>query len=187
VVLMKRNGFSVVCRIVVMSLVPAALIFGGCASDSAGVAAYKRGEFTAALKEFRADRTPEGDFALGLMYYKGEGVQRDHKEAAYYFRRSAEQGHAAAQYNMGLLRLSGGGIRKDHREAARWFYLSAEQDYSRAQYNLGLMYARGDGVARDRRKAVRWLAKSARQGNGEALEKLKVLLADGALKKDALN
>jgi len=184
---MKRKGFSPVRRVLVMSLVPAALLFGGCAANSSGVAAYKRGEYSTALKEFRADRTPEGDFALGLMYYKGKGVQRDHKEAAYYFRRSAEQGHAAAQYNMGLLHLSGRGIRKDHREAARWFYLSAEQDYPRAQYNLGLMYARGDGVARDRRMAVRWLARSARQGNEQALEKLKVLLAGGAWKKDAVN
>jgi len=178
-VLMKKPVFSWGCRGLVMSLFPAALILGGCAAESAGVAAYKRGEYSTALKELRDDRTPEGDFALGLMYYKGEGVKRDHKEAASLFREAAEQGHAGAQYNMGLMRLNGRGIGKDLRKAARWFYLSAEQEYARAQYNLGLMYARGDGVERDHRKAVRWLARSARQGNGQALEKLKVLLADG--------
>jgi hypothetical protein len=170
-----------------LAFFPVAALLGGCASDSSGVAAYKKGDYTTALNECRADRTPEGDFALGLMYYKGEGVKCDRFAAVYYFRRSAEQGHAGAQYNLGLMRLHGTGVSKDLRKAARWFYLSAEQKNARAQYNLGLMYARGDGVRRDRSKAVRWLARSAQQGNGQALEKLKVLLADGSWKKTAVN
>lgn len=166
-----------------MSFLLLALTIGGCASDSSGVAAYKKGEYSTALKEFRADPSPEGDFALGLMYYKGKGVERNPKEAATYFRRSAEQGHAGAQYNIGLMRLNGRWVKKDLRKAAHWFYLSAKQENARAQYNLGLMYARGDGVVKDRRKAVHWLARSARQGNDEALTKLKVLLADETWKK----
>ncbi len=185
-VFMKKIFTSIVCR-GLFFVIPAALMIGGCASDSSGVAAYKKGEYSTALKEFRADPSPEGNFALGLMYYKGEGVKRDPKEAASYFRRSAEQGHAGAQYNIGLMRLNGRWIKKDLRKAAHWFYLSAEQDYARAQYNLGLMYARGDGVVKDRRKAVRWLARSAQQGNEDALAKLKVLLADGSWKKVVVN
>jgi uncharacterized protein len=168
-------------------VIPAALMIVGCASDSSGVAAYKKGEYSTALKKLRAERTPEGNFALGLMYYKGKGVERDPKEAACYFRRSAEQGHAGAQYNLGLMRLDGRWIKKDLSKAAHWFYLSAEQENAYAQYNLGLMYARGDGVAKDRRMAVRWLARSAQQGNEEALAKLKVLLADGSWKKVVVN
>lgn len=52
----------------VLSLCSAVVILGGCVSDSSGLVAYKRGEYSAALKKFRADRTPEGNFALGLMY-----------------------------------------------------------------------------------------------------------------------
>jgi uncharacterized protein len=186
-VLMRIVYIPTLCRGLAMSFLLAPLCLGGCVSDSSGVAAYKRGEYSTALKEFDANQSPEGDFALGLMFYKGKGVKCDYKEAASYFRRSAEQGHAGAQYNMGLMRLNGRGIRKDLRKAANWFYLSAEQDNARAQYNLGLMYARGDGVKKDRRMAARWLAISARQGNGQALEKLKVLLAGGSWKKVTLN
>ena len=184
---MNKTMISMICRGFASAFLPAVLILGGCASDSSGVAAYKKGEYSTALKELRVDRSSEGDFALGLMYYKGAGVKRDPKEAVAYFRRSAVQGHAGAQYNMGLMRLCGKGVKKDLRKAAHWFYLSAEQDNARAQYNLGLMYARGDGVAKDRRKAVRWLARSAQQGNGQAIKKLKVLLADGSWKKAAVN
>jgi hypothetical protein len=184
---MKKYVLSIGYRGLVLSLFSAVVILGGCVSDSSGLAAYKRGEYSTALMKFRADRTPEGNFALGLMHYKGEGVTRDHEEAATFFMLSAEQGHAGAQYNMGLMHLFGHGVKKDLRKAARWFYLSAEQEYARAQYNLGLMYAKGDGVARDRRMAVRWLARSARQGNEQALAKLKVLLASGSWKKEAVN
>lgn len=184
---MNKAMISMICRGFALAFLPTALILGGCASDSSGVAAYKRGEYPTALKQCRADQTPEGDFALGLMYYKGAGVKRDPKEAVAYFRRSAVQGHAGAQYNMGLMRLSGKGVKKNLCKAAHWFHLSAEQENARAQYNLGLMYARGDGVAKDRHKAVRWLARSAKQGNGQAYAKLKVLLADGSWKKAAVN
>ncbi|MDD2335781.1 MAG: tetratricopeptide repeat protein [Geobacteraceae bacterium] len=183
---MRKAKMLLIVRCLAGSIFSATLILGGCASHSSGVAAYKRGEYSKALKECRANRTPEGDFALGLMYYKGEGVKRDPKEAATYFRRSAEQGHAGAQYNIGLMRLNGRWVQKDLKKSAYWFHLSAEQENARAQYNLGLMYARGDGVEKDRRKAVGWLARSAHQGNGQALAKLKVLLADGSWKKDAV-
>lgn len=181
---MEKKSQAVLFPCFGIALFLAVLALGGCAGDGTGVAAYKRGEFSKALKEFRAEGSPEGDFALGLMYYKGEGVRRDPGEAVQHFRRAAEQGHAGAQYNMGLMRLYGHGVGRDPRRAARWFHLSARQGYARAQYNLGLMYARGDGVEKDRRKAVGWLARSARQGNGQALEKLKVLLEDGALQRD---
>ena len=97
---MKKPYYLMAYRALAMSFIPAVLILGGCVSDNSGMAAYKRGEYSTALKEFREDQTPEGDFALGLMFYKGEGVKRDYKEAASFFRQSAEQGHAgrAVQY-----------------------------------------------------------------------------------------
>jgi hypothetical protein len=37
------------------------------------------------------------------MYYKGNAVPADEKQAVYWFRKAAEQGHADAQYTLGLL------------------------------------------------------------------------------------
>lgn len=153
------------------------LLLGGCATESTGLAAYKRGEYGTALNVFRRDGTPEADFALGVMYCKGEGVRRNPATAATYFRRAADDGHAAARYNLGLLYLKGNGVHRNLGEAARWFRLSADQGYAKAQYNLGVMYARGEGVTRDRRMALHWLAQSARQGNPKALKRVRILLA----------
>ena len=65
-----------------------------------GLAAYNRGDYATALRELRT--LAEQDFVraqynLGLMYYNGEGVPRDYAEAATWFRRAADQGHADAK------------------------------------------------------------------------------------------
>ena len=44
-----------------------------------------------------------------------------------WFRRSAEQGHADAQYNLGLHCSTGEGCEKDMTEAAKWFRKAADQ------------------------------------------------------------
>ncbi len=159
----------------------------GCAGKDEGLAAYKRGDYAVALNEYQAEGGPSSDFALGVMYYKGQGVKRDTVKAAAYFQMAAEHGHAGAQYNLGLMYYRGIAVPKDNREAARWYTQAAEQGYDKAQYNLGLMYARGDGVETDRRKALQWLAKSARQGNTRALKCLKAMLDNKAVKITANN
>ena len=39
----------------------------------------------------------DAQYALGRMYYNGEGVPRDEAEAVHWFRMAAELGHAEAQ------------------------------------------------------------------------------------------
>ena len=39
----------------------------------------------------------KAQFNLGLMYYNGDGVAQDYKEAAAWFRKAADQGHADAR------------------------------------------------------------------------------------------
>ena len=73
----------------------------------------------------------------------------------------AEQGFAAAQYNLGLMYANGQGVRQDYAEAVRWFRKTAEQGLAKAQYNLGLSYAQGQGVSQDYVQAVRWYRKAA--------------------------
>ena len=78
--------------------------------------------------------------------------------------REAEQGSAAAQYNLGLKYANGDGVFEDDAEAVCWYRLAAEQGLATAQSNLGLMYANGDGVPEDGVEAVRWYRLAAEQG-----------------------
>jgi TPR repeat protein len=98
------------------------------------------------------------------MYDIGEGVPEDNEEAVRWFRPSADQGFAAAQYNLGVMYDIGEGVREDNEEAVRWYRRAADQGFAAAQHNLGVMYDIGDGVAEDDGQAVRWYRRAAEQG-----------------------
>ncbi len=69
----------------------AALAWAGFAE---GVAAYGRGDYATALREFRPF-AEQGDanaqFNLGVMYDKGQGVPQDYAEAVKWYRKAVEQ------------------------------------------------------------------------------------------------
>ena len=87
------------------ALMAALLIVALCsqtqsADFKAGVAAYKRGDFEAALRAWRplaVQGDPNAQFNLGVMHKIGEGVPQDDTEAMKWFRMAAEQGHARAR------------------------------------------------------------------------------------------
>ena len=73
-------------------------------------------------------------------YDTGEGVPQDYAEAVKWYRLAAEQGYAAAQFNLGVGYANGEGVPQDYAEAVKWYRLAAEQGYAAAQYNLGVMH-----------------------------------------------
>jgi hypothetical protein len=113
------------------------------------------------------------------MYANGQGVKQDHGEAVRWYRKSADQGLATAQYNLGIMFANGQGVKQDHGEAVRWYRKSADQGHAEAQCNLGIMYANGHGVKQDHVEAIRWYRKSADQGLAEAQMALGVVYASG--------
>jgi len=52
-------------------------------------------------------------YFLGDIKDETSGVDRDYAQAAYWFRKSAEQGHAEAHNNLGLLHGTGRGVPED--------------------------------------------------------------------------
>ncbi len=93
-----------------------------------GVAAYKRGDYATALKEWRP-LAVKGDaraqYKLGNMYKNGEGVSEDDAKAVKWYRKAAEQGHAMAQYRLGLRYSMGEGVPKNNVRAYMWWSLAA--------------------------------------------------------------
>ena len=71
-----------------------------------GLAAAQRGDYVAALQEFRP-LAEQGDadaqYSLGVIYYNGQGVTQDYAEAVKWYLKAVEQGHESAQYNLGLM------------------------------------------------------------------------------------
>lgn len=160
-----------VMRDMKMGTVALILIGRGVAGQDVDLAnqAYIRGDYGAALHEFRA-LAVEGDAVaqhfVGTMHAYGQGVPRDHGEALKWFRMAAENGLAEAQTTLGLHYERGQGVPQDQAEAARWYLLAAGQGETYAQASLGFMYGRGQGVPLNPREEVRWFRKAAEQGLG---------------------
>jgi len=55
------------------------------------------------------------------MYYEGKGVALDLTKAAKWYRKSAEQGNADAQFWLGTMYSEGKGVALDLTEAAKWY------------------------------------------------------------------
>jgi uncharacterized protein len=109
------------------------------------------------------------------MYSRGEGIALDYSEAVRWYRKSAEQGYAMAQYALGYTYFSGEGIALDYSEAVRWYRKSSEQGYAKAQYALGYMYYYGYGVPRDRAGANDLFQKAAAQDDEDGKRALECL------------
>jgi len=124
-----------------------------------GVAAYERGDYATALREFQVlaeQGHAKAQNKLGLMYDDGQGVPQDYVEAVKWYRKAAAQDHATAQFNLGFMYDDGQGVPQDYAEAVKWYRRAAEQGHAKAQNNLGLMYDDGQGVPQDYVEAHMW-------------------------------
>ena len=100
---------------------------------AAGLAAYQKGDYVTAAKEWRPladDGDAATQFNLALLYLDGHGVPQDYAEAAKWFRRAAEQGYTQAQHNLGAMYGSGQGVRRDYVEAYKWLNICASKGNS---------------------------------------------------------
>ncbi|HGJ9472111.1 TPA: tetratricopeptide repeat protein [Neisseria gonorrhoeae] len=99
--------------------------------------------------------------ALGLNQAVWAGDVSDFRENL----QAAEQGNAAAQFNLGVMYENGQGVRQDYVQAVQWYRKASEQGDAKAQYNLGLMYYDGRGVRQDLALAQQWLGKACQNGD----------------------
>lgn len=122
-----------------------------------------------------------GRYSETLLELKphADETDKDAAEVLGWFRRAAEHGSAAAQYNLGVMYVYGEHVQQDHRQAASWFRQAAEQGYAPAQYNLGYLHERGLGVQKDEPQALEWYRKAADQGDVAAQNNLGVAYENG--------
>ena len=116
---------------------------------------------------------------LGLRYAKGAGVDKDEKEAAYWFRLAADGGNAEAQRNLAFAIFHGRGVAKNDAEGIRRLRRAADCADAPAQRQLGYHYATGDGVPVDEKEAVRWFRLAADQRDVFAQYNLAFAYANG--------
>ncbi len=66
----------------------------------------------------------DAQYNLALMYFLGEAISLDYKEAFRWFRASAMQGNSSAQGSLGAMYRKGLGLPQDHIQAHMWYSLA---------------------------------------------------------------
>ena len=167
---------SAMRRLLLGLILSAGLATQARADFDAGTAAYERADYAAALEEWRPlaqAGDAEAQFAMGLLYVEGSGVEQDDAEALVWFRRAAEQGHASSQFALGQACRYAPEIACEGAETMAWYRRAAEQGLPEAQYALAGAYAAslfsGEVEVTEARGEIEsWLARAAAQGMLEA-------------------
>lgn len=117
-------------------------------------------------------------YNIAMMYANGEAVNVDYQQAVYWFRKSASQQFAPAQYRLGELYFFGmGGLPEDTKTAGRLFKAAAEQGDPDAQVNLALLLGTEQVFPLDTDKALRYLVLADQGGHESARHYLEQLRA----------
>ncbi|GJM05649.1 MAG: hypothetical protein DHS20C09_16450 [marine bacterium B5-7] len=91
--------------------------------------AYESGDYQTAHEQFTLlakNNDAEAQYNLAFMFYGGEGVKQDDKQAIFWFAQAAKLGHAQAQDKLAYMYLNGRGVGIDHVQAYAWYTLAAE-------------------------------------------------------------
>jgi hypothetical protein len=117
----------------------------------------------------------ESNYAIGMLYWMGQGVPASYQDASKWLFRAAEMGHAGAQGKLGYLYTQGITVPQNYETAFQWFSKAAEQGDIDGQYNLGNFYLNGWGTEPDKTMATQYLTAASAQGDKDAELALKNL------------
>src|SRR5690606_24712069 len=125
----------------------------------AGVAAWQRGDYAAALAIWRplaAVGDAEAQFNIGQAHRLGRGVAQDEAAAMRWYERAARQGLTQAEANYGLLLLQ-----KDRAAAMPWLAKASAKGDPRAQYVVATALFNGDPPPADPVRAYALMSRAA--------------------------
>ncbi|MEH6725958.1 MAG: tetratricopeptide repeat protein, partial [Hyphomicrobiales bacterium] len=111
--------------------------------------AYQRGYYLEAFG-LALEKAMEGDAPsqtlVGQILYQGEGMAKNYRQAADWFRLAAKSGDPQAKFALGMMHLRGHGVLPDKAIAAQMFKEAGNTGHADALYNLALLYLEGEGV-----------------------------------------
>jgi TPR repeat protein len=148
------------------------------------VTEYNQGNYIKALDAFYTlakEGDPKAQFNVGLIYANGKGVNKDTYQAMEWYKKAAEQGNTAAQYNLAKL-IAQRPDKEDPRARKRvkyWYEKAAEGGQKEAINDLALLYLKGEGVEKNELKAFELFKKAAEMGDGAAQINVALIYAWG--------
>ncbi|MGZ9723016.1 SEL1-like repeat protein [Rhizobium miluonense] len=122
---------------------------------------------------------PVALFEIGARYTDGRNVATDLKQAASWYRLSADKGYAPAQYRLASMYEKGNGIDRNLIKAKENYEQAANQGNASAMHNLAVLYASGAAGQQDYDSAANWFTRAANLGVSDSQFNLAILYARG--------
>ena len=103
-----------------------------------GVVAYIAGDYENAYNTMISiaktdEKNALAQYYLGMMYLKGQGVEKNYEEAGKWFRKGAENRLPQAQYRLAELYTEGEGVPRDFEFAYIWYSVGAAHQHKLSQ------------------------------------------------------
>lgn len=130
------------------------------------------------LEKSIKDNCSESQYKLAKFYMK---EKNNEKQAFYWYKKSAEQGHINAQYKVADCYAIGKGVEFNLNEAVSWCIKAALQNHKVAQFQLGRLYEEGRLGTVNISNAIIWYTKSSAQGFRDAQYYLGKFYEEGRL------
>lgn len=159
--------YSKIARHIVMASAVFGLASPALADVKDGVDAWGRGDYKAAVAEWRGPANAgdaDAQFNMAQAYKLGRGVPMDLVKAEQSYKRAADQGHLQANDNYGLILFQN----QRRKEALPYLQASANRGEPRAQYVLGTGHFNGDFVEKDWIKAYALMTRASAAGLPQA-------------------
>ena len=106
------------------------------------LAAYKSKDFGKAYSIWVEEAKLKNDQAmanLGLMYLKGEGVEKDYTKAKEWFEQSSSYDNDSANFNLALMYQTKIGVEEDLEKAKDYFRRAVRKNHTQAAFRLALI------------------------------------------------
>ena len=117
------------------------LISGSCTENNPEKA-FRNGDYERALKLWKP-LAENGDldaaYYLGIHYYLGLGVNKNHVLARQWYEKAAIKGHPAAQLSLGTMYQDGDTVPQNFSTAYMWYYASAIQGNEVAPKKMNIL------------------------------------------------
>lgn len=112
-----------------------------------------------------------GQYEVGIMYLKGQGVEQDRVQAAHWLKAASASGHQEAASRLRRM--------NEQQEKFNKLKIKASSGDADAQYDIATMYLQGQGTERDTAEARQWLSRLAGRKHEKAITRLGILSYKG--------
>lgn len=131
------------------------------------------------VKKYSMKKDRDFCFVYGNMLTNGYGISTSKREAAHYYKISADLGHVSSIFNYAFILDNIEGIFSRKKEAIKYYKLACEHGHSTSMFNYAFNLYNGEGIPVNKEEAASYFKFSADLGNSNSMFNIALMLEKG--------